>query len=449
VITLEDRLRKYYHDEVAELEVADMLPGVLAAGSRARRRARVLWAGALAAAVVALAAGLAGLSQRGPVHWSARPPASRPFTVLTRTDLAGWGPPSGMAAVPGGVWLASWDEGGLLRIDAATGRITDRVPVGRPMQGPYSIAYGAGSLWVTDFRTGDLLRLNPATGRLIAKIHTGGLYVTVGGGYVWVTTFGHIRGRSWNRLIKIDPVTDRIVGSEPVPGNYGPGGMMVAATRAAVWLHIDGAPFVQAVDPARMRVSARAQTGGAEGLAPLGRQVWVLTSGWTLDRINPPWSTVGASVHLPPPPNGSAPNPGGDIAAGSGGTLWVGGQALYQVSEVSARVRTIRGFGAVDDVAALRGTLWVQADDGTVYQVALHRPSTSPAVPDVVMLPLAAAERLLIHDGYTVKVAHEVGLEPYGRVIFQDPAAGSLVPPGTKVTLILSAGSATPASSPQ
>jgi hypothetical protein len=31
VTTLEDRLRTYYHDEVASLEVGDMLPGVLAA----------------------------------------------------------------------------------------------------------------------------------------------------------------------------------------------------------------------------------------------------------------------------------------------------------------------------------------------------------------------------------------------------------------------------------
>ena len=287
-----------------------------------------------------------------------------------------------MAAVPGGVWLASWDEGGLLRIDAATGRITARVPVGRPMQGPYSIAYGAGSLWVTDFRTGDLLRLNPANGRLIAKVRLGGLYVTVGGGSVWVTTFGHVSGPYWNRLVKIDPITDRILGNVLIPGNYGPGGMRVAATGAAAWLHIDGAPFVQTADPARMRITARARTGDAWRLAASGRRVWVLTNGWTLDRIDPPWSAVSSSVQLPEPPNGPAPNLGGDIAAGPDETLWVGGQALYQVSEASMHIRAISGFGAVDNVTALGQTLWVQAGDGSVYQLALHRPSTSPPVPD-------------------------------------------------------------------
>jgi PASTA domain len=447
---LEDRLRRYYRDEVAGLEAADMLPGVLAAGRRARRRTRALWAGVLAAAAVALVVGLPALFGRAHARPAVHPPSSRPFTVLTRTDLAGWGPPSAMAAVPGGVWLASWDEGGLLRIDAATGRITARVPVGQPMQGPYSIAYGAGSLWVTDFRAGDLLRLNPATGRLIADIPlgAGARYVTVGGGFVWVTTFGPVSGLYWNRLVKIDPVTDRILGNAPVAGSYGPGGMRVAATGAAVWLHIDGAPFVQAADPATMRVTTRAFTGDAWRLAAIDRRVWVLTDGWTLDRIDPPWSAVSGSVQLPEPPNGPASNLGGDLAAGPGGTLWVGGQALYQVSQASMRVRTISGFGAVDDVSVLGNTLWVQADDGSVYQAALHRPGTSPAVPDVAMLPVAAAERLLTHDGYTVKVAREVGLEPLERVIYQDPAAGSLVPPGTRVTLVISAGPATGTGSP-
>jgi hypothetical protein len=442
---LEERLREYYRDEVAGLEATDLLPGVLAAGSRARRRARVLRAAALATVVVVLAAGSAELSgrahRRPAVH-----PASRPFTVLTRTELAGWGPPSGMAAVPGGVWLESWDKGGLLRIDAATGQITARVRVGLPQEGPYSLAYGAGSLWVTDFRTGDLLRLNPATGQLIAKVYVGGLYVTVGGGFVWVTKFGHVSGPDWNRLVKIDPATDRIAGSVLLPGNYGDGGAMVAATGAAVWLRIDGALFVQAVDTARMRVTAHAQTGGVQGLAAVGRQVWVLTDGGAIERIDPPWSTaVRGPAQLPQLPNGTTSILAGNIAAAPGGTLWAGGRALYQVSQATMRVRSFSTFGAVDDVAALGTTLWVQAHDGSVYQLAVHRPST---VPDVTMTPVAAAERLLTHDGYTVKVAREAGLEPLGVVIFQHPAARSLVPPGSKVTLVISAGPATQTRSP-
>jgi streptogramin lyase len=391
---------------------------------------------------------LAGLSLREQVRPAVHLSLGPPLTVLTRTDLAGWGPPTALAAVPGGVWLASWDEGELVRVDAATGRIAARVHVGEPMRGPYSIAYGAGSLWVTDYQTGDLLRLNPETGLLVATLPIGARYVTVGGGFVWITSFEHVSGPNWNSLVKIDPVTDRVLGDVLVPGNYGPGGMLVAATGGAVWLHIDGAPFVQAVDPATMRVTARARTGDVWGLVPVGHQAWVLAGDRQLDRIDPPWSAVSGSVQLPEPLSGPTPDLVRDIAAGPDGTVWVGGRALYQIGPGSLRVRTIRGFGAVDDVATLGATLWVQAGNGSVYQVALHRPGTSSAVPDVVMLPLAAADRLLERDGYPVNVVREVGLEPLGRVIYQDPSAGTLVPRGTMVTLVISAGPATQNSSP-
>lgn len=79
---------------------------------------------------------------------------------------------------------------------------------------------------------------------------------------------------------------------------------------------------------------------------------------------------------------------------------------------------------------------------------AMHRPGASAAVPGVVMMAVPAAERLLAHDGFTVKVAREAGLEPLRRVIFQHPAAGSRVRPGTTVTLVISAGPVTGTGSP-
>ena len=123
----------------------------------------------------------------------------------------------------------------------------------------------------------------------------------------------------------------------------------------------------------------------------------MLTDGWALDRIDPPWTAVSGSVQLTAPPNGPAAGLGGDIAAGPAGTLWVGGQALYQVSEATMHVRVISRFGAVNDLTALGQTLWVLASDGSVYQVALHQPSASPAVPDAATMPVAAAGRLLRH----------------------------------------------------
>jgi hypothetical protein len=319
----------------------------------------------------------------GPVV-SQRPaprPASRPFTVITRTSLSPfWGPVSGMAAVPGGVWLTSWMRGELLRIDAGTGQITARVRVGRPQDGVYAIAYGAGSLWVTDARTSDLLRLDPVTGRLLATVHLPGLIgdVAVGGGFVWVSEWGHVAG-SWYRLAKVSPVTGRLVALRGIPGNGGPGGLTIAASAAAVW--VDGArPGVQAVDPASLRLLGSAGTGGA--LAAAGPRVWALTEG-TLTRIDPPWTAVARRVQLYPNP-ASLQNFGGQtLAAGPARTLWAAGTALYRIGERTMQAETISRFGRVDNVSVVGQTLWVQTEDQFgyhefVYQLALNRASSPP-----------------------------------------------------------------------
>jgi hypothetical protein len=386
---VEDRLREHYRDEVAGLEVPDLLPAVLAAGRRARRRSRLVAtvgiAGVVAAAAVGSVMVLRPAVSPRPAHRS----ASRPFTVITRTSLSPfWGPVSGMAAVPGGVWLASWTQGQLLRIDAGTGQITARVRVGRPQDGVYAIAYGAGSLWVTDFQTGALLRLDPATGRLLATIRLPGQIgdVTVGGGFVWVSQWGHADG-SWYRLAKVSPVTDHVVALQGIPGNGGPQGLTIAASAAGVWVD-GGGPGVQAVDPASLRLLGSARTDG--DLAAAGPRVWALSQG-TLQSIDPPWTAVAGRLRLYPNPDNVRPRYGTGqnlgfqtLTAGPARTLWAAGPALYRIDVTTMRAGKISRFGAVDNVSVIGQTLWVQTEDQFgyhkyVYQLALHRASSTPA----------------------------------------------------------------------
>jgi hypothetical protein len=380
VTRLEDQLREHFRGEVAGLDVPDLLPAVLAAGRRARARGRLLAAACTAALMVGVIGIAMGLG--GPARPNRAPhPATGPFTILTQTDLAARWQASGITAVPGGAWLISFEQGELLRIDAASGRITAHVKVGGPQQGPYSVAYSAGSLWVTDFLTSDLLRLDPATGHRIATIHLpGGIRdVAVGGGYVWVSTFR--AGPVGDRLVKIDPATDRVLAIQPMPGNYGKDGLAIAAASTAVWLLADGGPAVRAVNPASMHVVASARTGPVvylSGLAASGQVVWALHDGM-LDRIDPPWSAVSRQVSLYPWPPATSPTgilqPETSLAAGPRGTLWTAGPALYHVDEATMRAGKFTGFGAVDNVVVLGRILWVQADDGVVYQLALHRSS--------------------------------------------------------------------------
>ena len=385
---VEDRLREHYRDEVAGLEVPDLLPRVLAAGRRARRRSRLAATVGIAGVVAAAAVGSVlvlgpAISQR-PAHR----PASRPYTVITRTSVSPfWGPVSGMAAVPGGVWLASWEQGELVRIDAGSGHITARVRVGRPQDGVNSIAYGAGSLWVTDSQTGGLLRLDPATGRPLATVHLpGGAFgdVAVGGGFVWVDQWGPADG-SLYRLAKVSPVTGRLVARRRIPGKCGPGGLTIAGSATGAWVYV-GYCSVQAVDPASLRLLGSARTGG--DLAATGPRVWTLSQG-TLSRIDPPWTTVARRVQLYPNPDNVAPrysaqNLGAQtLVPGPARTLWAAGPALYQVDETTMRAQTISRFGPVDNVSVIGQTLWVQTEDQFgyhqyVYQLALHRASSPP-----------------------------------------------------------------------
>jgi streptogramin lyase len=445
---IEDRLRQHYRDEVAGLEVPDLLPTVLAAGRRARRRSRLLSTAGIAGVVTAAVVASVMFPRLTISQRAAHQPVSRPFTVITRTDLSGWGPVSGMAAVPGGVWLASWMQGELLRIDAETGQITVRLPVGRPQDGPSAIAYGAGSLWVTNFQTSDLLRLDPTTGQVLATVHLPTQIgdVAIGDGFVWVSQWGHVAG-SWYRLAKVNPLTDRVLALQGIQGNFGPGGLTIAASTAGVWVNADGGPSLQVVDPASLRLLGSTRIGTAvNGLAATSQRVWALIGG-TLSRIDPPWSAVAHRLQLYPiTTTGPTQNLGDQtLAAGPAHTLWAAGPVLYRINEMTMRAKKVNGFGPVDNVSVIGQTLWVQTDDKFVYQLALNRASSSPAVPDVVLATVSAAKRLLTRDGYAVKVIRRVGLEPLGRVIFETPAAGSLMPPRTTVILVISAG---PARSP-
>jgi DNA-binding beta-propeller fold protein YncE len=356
------------------------------------------------------------------------------------------GQPNEVIAVPGGVWLGSWDLGEIFRVDAQTGRITAKTTVGLPQFSPYSMAYGAKSLWVTDFGDNLLLRLDPATGHLRARIHlpAGVRTLAVAGSYVWVTLWGPrtVRGsRFWNGLVKLSPATDKIVSVRWLSANGGPGGMTVAASRSAIWLINDVGTGVLAFDPANLRQVGFARTApqNADVIAAGGRRAWVMIDG-SLVRIDPPWSALSRRAKLYPA-NATAQLILGpqQLVAGPGGTVWVGGPSLYRIDQATMHSEQVRGFGAVDNLAVDGQTLWVETDDYFLYQLALNRPSSVPPIPAVTGLPAAVARQLLMRDGFAVRVIRRTGLALGGHVFFQDPSAGLLVPAGTTVTIFSAA----------
>ena len=131
--------------------------------------------------------------------------------------------PQAIAVGEGGVWVdvpanAPGAAPEIVRIDPNTDRVVARIPV---PEGESDIAAGEGSVWVTrDSRMqgGQLvlqtLRIDPATDTVIATLPDVGGQVAVGDGYLWALAAGPGDRPTTTVLVKIDPDTGSIVGTQ-------------------------------------------------------------------------------------------------------------------------------------------------------------------------------------------------------------------------------------------
>jgi streptogramin lyase/tRNA A-37 threonylcarbamoyl transferase component Bud32 len=104
--------------------------------------------------------------------------------VVATLALDGVGGFIGGAAGEGAVWIADPGGDALLRLDAATNRITETIRAGRR---PTDVAVGEGSVWVTSDRDRSISRFDPRTSDIVATIELGGRprVIAVGEGAVW------------------------------------------------------------------------------------------------------------------------------------------------------------------------------------------------------------------------------------------------------------------------
>jgi YVTN family beta-propeller protein len=80
----------------------------------------------------------------------------------------------------------------LWRLDPTNGRVAQTIPFGNPRPGyppTMTVALGGGAIWVATYDDGKLVRINPQTGDVVATIHIGGhpSGVAFGANRVWVT----------------------------------------------------------------------------------------------------------------------------------------------------------------------------------------------------------------------------------------------------------------------
>jgi len=214
---------------------------------------------------------------------------------------------SGIATGEGSVWLASFRDSTVYRVDPKTMRGT---PIALP-EPPLEIAVGAGGVWVTTPTT--LVRIDPVTGEIVDRIRLGRCDnvrcrtdVVVADGTVWAT---HYDGDSLNgRLIRLDPTragSERSIplGARPVALTVGAGAVWIlhddnvdifwveridieADTRSPVEFPFEASGPVQCLEPDVGSASA-AEPCAAISLGQ--RAVWVITPGdgasllWRLD----------------------------------------------------------------------------------------------------------------------------------------------------------------------
>jgi YVTN family beta-propeller protein len=157
--------------------------------------------------------------------------------------------PSAIAVGDRYVWVASYADGSLTRIDARTNH-----EVGRPIRiggGPNNVAFSDGAIWVTDFDGRRILRVDESTGETIAAIRGGGGLSSIATTReaIWVTDWDR------NELMRIDPGTNRVIARIPM----GPAPAGVAAHGTSVWVtdYWDGT--VTRVDSETNKVMARIQ----------------------------------------------------------------------------------------------------------------------------------------------------------------------------------------------
>jgi YVTN family beta-propeller protein len=95
----------------------------------------------------------------------------------------------GIAAGGGALWVAGLLDDIVARVDARTGRITDRIPVGR---GPVGLALSDGRLWVANQLDRTVSLVDVRRRRVVRTIGVGGAPVelAVGAGGVWAAVDG-------------------------------------------------------------------------------------------------------------------------------------------------------------------------------------------------------------------------------------------------------------------
>ena len=269
-----------------------------------------------------------------------------PKTLDRLGAITAAGPPTGIAAAGGRVWVvvssATATSVSVRRIDPVFNRIDEKVPIGNVLPGsPGAVAAEGDALWVAPY-SGELTRLDPQTGRVVTRIDPnaapGG--IAVGAGAVWMTdSFA-------GNVIRVDNATGLVT-----PLAVGPGPSGIAVGLGGVWVADRGADKLVRIDPNTRAVTATIGVGRSPtGVSVGAGSVWVANSGdGTVTRIDPATNKTIATIGV-----GGSPQ----AISVAGGRAWVtvDAQTLGDGGRASeggtARLDTFYDIGSMDPAVA-------------------------------------------------------------------------------------------------
>jgi streptogramin lyase len=185
--------------------------------------------------------------------------------VPVKSSLPGFS--SHVLAIPGSVWVS--DVGGYLaRIDPG------RDKAGQPAHIAGSIdalAYGEGALWVMDKLDGLILKLDPITGKEIDRFHERGQLdaFSVAFGSIWVVD------SNGGTVTQLDPDTGHQIGSVIAVGKRP---TSIAAGFGAVWVTNQGDGTLTKIEPVA-QTTTTIQVGAPVGAVVADReshQLWLV-----------------------------------------------------------------------------------------------------------------------------------------------------------------------------
>jgi hypothetical protein len=319
-------MSRSFHDRLADLArpPESLKPDLPDMERRAgRRRGRKRLGSGVTAVVIAFAAtaflvrAFNQPSPQVPVGTPSPVPEHLQAQVIDQIDVGPF--PQAIAVGEGGVWVdvpanAPGAVPEIVHIDPSSDRVVARIPV---PEGESHIAAGQGSVWVSRAiraQGGQLalqtLRIDPATDEIVSTIPDVGGQVAVGDGYLWSLAAGQGDSPTTTVLVKIDPDTGSIIGSQPL----GATATNIVIGGGFVWLttlpdprigNLQSGTLIQ-VDPSTLQVLHTLKVSGLSSSdAPVfaDEMLWVPTccinNKVSLARVDPATGeTVGESVDV-------------------------------------------------------------------------------------------------------------------------------------------------------